>query len=69
MPKIRWEEKVYEGETYEDILNTLSADSWFGSLEDLKKRILEFHKIDLTNSTAEEVFKTLEKLGDVEILK
>jgi len=68
MPTIKWEDKTYTGKTYEAILETLTADPWFGTLNDLKKRILQFHKIDLKDADAEKVFKTLADLGEIEIL-
>jgi hypothetical protein len=67
MPRIKWEEKIYTG-SYEDILKDLSASPWFGTFNDLKKRIYQFHHIDLTDANAKKVFETLRDVGEIEIL-
>ena len=65
--KISWEGKVYEGKDFEEIMNILITDPWFGTLKDLKRRVHQTYDIELEGNT-EEIFKKLEEIGQLKIL-
>ena len=69
MVRIKWDGKVHEGETFEDVLTKIEKDPWVGSRYEIAKRVEKHYGKPVRFKTAKEFFERLEELGELTIVE
>lgn len=67
---IKWEGKMYESDTWDDIYFQVSSDPWFGNVRALKARIKSYYGYSIGRTrTKKDLFHKLAAIGEISIVK